>query len=137
MAGRQAHLRPLPRGAVVKRVSIMALDPSTTCTGWAHIESDGHRCYLIDYGEVQPCGATEIARLCNLDWNLRQLFKRRKFDEGAVEAGFVSSNKGRQQEGGFWNGNLAVAEARGICIAALRLPVLVLNPNHGRRRLRS
>lgn len=108
----------------MKRVSIMALDPSTTCTGWALVESDGNLAYLIDYGEVEPAGATEIARLCNLDHKLRQVFKRVKFDEGAVEAGFVSSNKGRQQEGGFWNGNLAVAEARGICIAALNTRAL-------------
>ena len=94
-----------------KPIRILGLDPGTHITGWALLEIFVPEHKIIDCGAVfGPPKGSLPGRLVDLDWQLRRIINKLKFDEAAVEGGFVGFGKNRNPPA-----QLALAEMRGVC----------------------
>lgn len=90
---------------------ILGLDPSLSCTGWGIVAKDGSRLRHVANGQVKTDPKAPLAeRLARLDAALGEVITEHRPDAAAVEEVFVNDNP---------QSTLKLAQARGVCLAAL------------------
>jgi crossover junction endodeoxyribonuclease RuvC len=90
---------------------ILGLDPSLSCTGWGIVAKDGSRLRHVADGQVKTNPQAPLAqRLAMLDAALDEVIAAHRPDTAAVEEVFVNDNP---------QSTLKLAQARGVCLAAL------------------
>jgi crossover junction endodeoxyribonuclease RuvC len=95
---------------------ILGLDPGSAKTGYGLIRAEGEQLALIAAGVISaPAGWTKYRRMAEIGRDIDELFAEQIFegkqmiDAMALEAGFVSMQKGFLQQGA-----LVSAAARGV-----------------------
>lgn len=117
---------------------ILAVDPGTKIVGWAiMILEQTWPPAIVDSGTIKAKGASRPARLASIDFELRRLTKRIPTRGGrveiAVEDGYVGFGMNRNPPA-----QLALAEARGVCIVAAsggRWPVSYYSPGEVKKSI--
>jgi crossover junction endodeoxyribonuclease RuvC len=89
---------------------VLGVDPGSSATGWAVIESSGSRARMVEYGVVRPRGEGRAERLADLARRLDEVVVRLAPDAAAVESAFTARNP---------RSALSLAEARGVVLCVL------------------
>jgi len=95
-------------GTLPRRV--LGVDPGSSATGWAVIESSGSRARMVECGVVRPRGEGRAERLADLARRLDEVVVRLAPDAAAVESAFTARNP---------RSALSLAEARGVVLCVL------------------
>ncbi len=101
---------------------MLGVDPGSSATGWAVIESSGSRARMVECGVVRPRGGGRAERLADLARRLDEVVVRLAPDAAAVESAFTARNP---------RSALSLAEARGVVLCVLGgrgLPVASYSP---------
>ena len=92
---------------------ILGIDPGIAIVGWGVIEYEASKFKVLGYGSITtPAGMETPKRLAVLDTELKEIIRKYKPEQMAIEELFFTNN---QKTG------IVVAEARGIILLAARL----------------
>ena len=95
---------------MARRVLILGLDPSLSCTGWGLVRAEGSRLAHVANGELPTDVRAPMAeRLAALQAGLAQVIAAHRPDRAAVEEVFANKNP---------QSTLKLAQARGAVLAA-------------------
>lgn len=102
---------------------ILGIDPGIAIVGWGVIEYEASKFKVLGYGSITtPAGMETPKRLAVLDTELKEIIRKYKPEQMAIEELFWNTN---QKTG------IVVAEARGVIILAARqanIPIFEYTP---------